>query len=156
MYSVHFQNSSIQYHTSILGSECDRYGEERCQVYFTIALHEMLKMNKTLSYLNLSDNGISDLGICFIFQALQHNTALVHLDLHDFGMCMSDEVAVCIAKTLESNCFLQVLDIRYSNPIGNIGFDHITKLLESNTTLRELHLVYYIHIIMVTQQWMIQ
>ena len=53
---------------------------------------------------------------------------------------ISDKVAVCIAEVLESNCSLQVLNVR-SNGIGNVGFDHIAKSLESNTTLRELHLV---------------
>ena len=98
-------------------------------------------MNKTLAYLNLSNNGISDSAACSIFQALQYNTALVHLDLHNFSKYISDVVAVCIAEAIESNCSLQILDIR-SNQIGNIGFDRIAKSLESNTTLRELHLVY--------------
>ena len=105
------------------------------------ALNKMLKMNKTLAYLDLSSNGISDSDACSIFQALQHNTALVHFNLKDFNVCISDEVAVCIAEVLESNCSLQVLKVR-SNGIGNLGFDCIAKSLESNTTLRELHLVY--------------
>ena len=73
-----------------------------------------------------------------IFQALQHNTALVHLDLHA-AINLSDEVAVCIAEALDSNRSLQVLDV-HSNQIGNIGFDRISKSLESTTTLRELYL----------------
>ena len=107
------------------------------------ALNEMLKMNKTYSYLqDLSNNNISDSDTCSIFQALQHNTALVHhLYLHDVGQCISDEVAACIAEALESNCSLQILDV-HSNGIGNLGFDCIAKSLESNTRLRELHLVY--------------
>ena len=48
---------------------------------------------------------------------------------------------MCIAKALEFNCSLQVLKLR-SNLIGNTGFYRIAKSLESNTTLRELHLVY--------------
>ena len=104
------------------------------------ALNGMLKTNKTLAYLNLSFNGISGSNTCSIFQAIQHNTALVHLDLQG-TIYISDEVAVCIAEALKSNCSLQVLDIR-SNRIGNIEFDRIAKSLESNTTLRELHLVY--------------
>ena len=47
---------------------------------------------------------------------------------------------MCIAEALKSNRSLQVLDIQ-SNWIGNIGFDCIANSLESNTTLRELHLV---------------
>ena len=97
-------------------------------------------MNNTLTYMKLSNNTISVSAACSIFQALQHNTALVHLDLHG-ATCTSDEVAVCIAEALESNCVLQVLDIR-SNQIANIGFDRIAKSLESNNTLKELHLVY--------------
>ena len=82
------------------------------------ALNEMLKMNKTLAYLNLSDNGISDSDACSIFQALQHNSALVHLDLHGNNIYISYQ-------------------------IGNIEFvRRIAKFFESNTTLRELHLVY--------------
>ena len=105
------------------------------------ALHEMLKTNKTLSYLNLSNNIIiSESDSCFIFQALQHNTSLAHLYLRG-AICISDEVAVCIAEVLESNSSLQILDI-HSNQIRNIGFDRIAKSLESNTTLRELYIVY--------------
>ena len=102
----------------------------------------MLKMNKALAYLNMSDNDISvsESDICFIFQALHHNTALVHFYLRG-AIYISNEVAVCIAEALESNRSLKVLDIR-SNQIGNIGFDRIAKSLESNTTLRVLYLVY--------------
>ena len=49
-----------------------------------------------------------------------------------------------IVEALQSNCSLQVhvhvLDIYYYQ-IGSMGFDPIAKLLESNTTLRKLHLV---------------
>ena len=57
-------------------------------------------------------------------------------------MHVSDELAVCITDVLESNHSLQILDIR-SDPyyLGNVGFDHITKSLKSNTTLRELFLL---------------
>ena len=103
------------------------------------ALNEMLKMNKTLAYLNLSNNTISSSDACSIFKALQHNTALVHLYLQG-TMYISDEVAVCIAEVLKSNCSLQVLNI-HSNQVENIGFDRITKSLELNTTLRKLYLV---------------
>ena len=58
------------------------------------AVNKMLKMNKTLAYLDLSRNGISDSDVCSVFQALQHNTALVHLDLHNFSKYISDEVAL--------------------------------------------------------------
>ena len=83
---------------------------------------------------------VSDSVTCSIFQALKHNTTLIHLYLLG-AICISDEVVVCIAEVLKSNCSLQVLDI-HSNQIGNEGFDHIAKSLESNTTLRELYLVY--------------
>ena len=56
-------------------------------------------------------------------------------------MHISDELAVCIAEVLECNRSLQILNIR-SNEIGYIGFDCIAKSLESNTTLRELHLLF--------------
>ena len=100
----------------------------------------MLKMNKTLAYLNMSDNDISvsESDTCFIFQALQHNTALVHFYLRG-AIYISDEVAVCIAEALESNRSLQILNI-HSNKIENIGFDCIAKSLELNTTLRKLYL----------------
>ena len=83
---------------------------------------------------------VSDSTTCSIFQALKHNTTLIHLYLLG-AICISDEVAVCIAEVLKSNCSIQILNI-YSNGIGNIGFDCIAESLESNTTLRELYLVY--------------
>ena len=78
-----------------------------------------------------------------LFNTILYTSPLIHIYLLGAMYCISDKVAVCIAEALESNHSLQTLDIR-SNQIGNVGFGHIAKLrsLESNTTSRELYLVY--------------
>ena len=119
---------TLQHNTTLVHLDLELIGMKKCcnDIQSTLqALNEMTKMNKTLAFLNLSNNAISfpESAAFSIFQTLQHNTALVHLDLHGI-IYISDEVAVCIAEALESNCSLQTLNIR-SNQIGYTGFGHI-------------------------------
>ena len=50
------------------------------------ALNIMLKINKTLTHLDLSASSIFSLGDCGIFQALRHNTTLLHLNLSNTSL----------------------------------------------------------------------
>ena len=98
------------------------------------ALTTMLQVSKTLTHLDLSSNWkFSDRGAYYVFQGLQHNTSLVHLNLMNTGI--TDKGAEYIAQALKSNCSLQTLDILYNNITDN-GFACIDKSLETNTTLR--------------------
>ena len=102
----------------------------------TQALRKMLRENKTLKHLDLSQNKtFSDLGAQCVCQGLQHNTTLVSLDLSNTRL--TDEGAVYIAQLLTSNNSLRTLDIS-QNSIGVDGFDRICKALELTTALTKL------------------
>ena len=97
------------------------------------ALTTMLQVSKTLTHLDLSSNWkFSDRGAYYVFQGLQHNTSLVHLNLMNTGI--TDKGAEYIAQALKSNCSLQTLDISYNNSITDNGFACIKKSLKTNTS----------------------
>ena len=48
------------------------------------ALNKMLQVNKSLEYLDLSDNYLVSATHCCIFEGLQYNTTLTHLILHKY------------------------------------------------------------------------
>ena len=92
----------------------------------------MLRVNKTLAHLDLSENWnfSNAAGVYSVFQGLKHNTSLVYLNLSRTGM--TDIEAKYIAQALESNHSLQTLDLS-QNQISDEGFACIAK---SNNTLR--------------------
>lgn len=72
------------------------------------ALKNLLQVNKTLRFLNLSNNGgFLDSGARCIFQGLQHNATLLHLDLRNTGI--TDKGGAYIAQVLISNYSIQTL-----------------------------------------------
>ena len=103
------------------------------------ALAEMLRVNKSLTHLDLSCNRcFSDSGIQLMLHGLKQNTTLIYLNLSVTGM--TDNGAVYIAEILDSNCPLQTLDISY-NRIGGYGFASIAKsLMSSATALNHLYI----------------
>ena len=101
------------------------------------ALITMLQVNKTLQHLDLSRNCLfSDKGAQCVSEGLQHNTALLHLNLSNTGIM--DEGAEYIAQALKSNRSLQILDISH-NQISDKGLDCIDKS-KINTSLSILRI----------------
>ena len=83
------------------------------------ALTEMLKVNKTLQTLEVSENnGVADVGAFFIAEGLLHNSGLKHLELRECGI--TAEGAKSIADALKVNSTLEHLDMTYNN-IGDTG-----------------------------------
>ena len=102
------------------------------------ALTEMLKVNKTLQTLNMSDNySVADVGAFFIAEGLLHNSGLKHLELECCGI--TAEGAKSIADALKVNQTLEHLDLS-RNTIGDTGVVHMAEALKSNNSLKRLKL----------------
>ena len=93
--------------------------------------------NKVLRTMLLDVNLIGDSGAMSIAQALEHNTALVKLDLWDNKI--GDKGAVSLARALEKNTVLTTLDLGI-NKITDTGATAIAAALQVNTVVTELKL----------------
>ena len=105
------------------------------------SLTKMLKVNKTLTHLNLSNNSY---GCCEslsiisnIFQGLQQNTTLLELGIN--YMTITDGDAECIAQAMRCNRCLHTLHMRLPF-ISYEGFSCILDSLIFNTSLKVLYL----------------
>ena len=100
-----------------------------------LSISKILRINKTLKYLQISKNFIGDDGISAISDSLRVNTILIQLvarscEFHSKG-------AENIAKMLQLNKTLKSLDIS-NNHIGKDGIITIAHSIQANTTLTEL------------------
>ena len=92
-------------------------------------------------HLDLSNN-VHMFGLC-IFNGLEHNTTLCHLDLHAVSSVIyihGDTTAKRIARVLKSNCSLQTLNIVGWRFLGRNGIHPILESLMFNSTLQTLHI----------------
>ena len=113
--------------------------EDTAQAFTT-----MLRVNKTLTHINLSGNwNFSDSGAYCVFQGLQHNTALVHLNLCRTSLkATSEDTAQALTTMLRVNKTLTHLDLS-ENQTFLESFQVVNCMcagLQHNTTLRHLKL----------------
>ena len=101
------------------------------------SIAEAIKVNKTLADLNLSGNGISDAGATSIAEAIKVNKTLTDLNLSDNGV--SDAVATSIAEAIKVNKTLTDLDLS-GNGISDAGATSIAEAIKVNKTLTHLRL----------------
>ena len=102
-----------------------------------VNISKVLRINKILKYLDISDNAVGDDGISAISDGLHNNTMLVQLlacscQFHSKG-------ATSISKMLQTNKTLKYLDIS-GNHIDNDGITAVACSVQANTTLCELEL----------------
>ena len=104
------------------------------------ALTTMLQVNKTLTHLNLSENlNFSDSGACCVFQGLQHNPNLIHLNLSKTGILIRRYIAQTLIKMLQVNKTLAHLDLSYN---WTLSTNAVFQGLQYNTALVHLNLSY--------------
>ena len=104
------------------------------------ALSKMLQINKSLTHLDLSMNRLSDSGARCIFDGLQHNIALVNLNLRECGITATDpDTARSLTDMLQVNKSLKHLDLS-KNRLSDSGTHCIFEGLQNNTTLVYLNL----------------
>ncbi|XP_074621745.1 uncharacterized protein LOC141880193 [Acropora palmata] len=111
------------------------YTSDRDKKYFFLA--QALRVNSSLSSLDLSDNSISDEGVNSLAQALRVNTSLSSLDLSSNSI--GDEGANSLAEALRVNKSLSSLDLSW-NSIGAEGANSLAQALRVNKSLSSLNL----------------
>ena len=115
---------------------------KKCWVTYNGAVNiaKLLVINKTLKYLDISENNIGDDGISAISDSLHVNTTLIQLVAHSCRF--KSKGAESVAKMLQANKILKYLDISYNN-IGADGTKTITSSIQTNTTLIQLKIFKY-------------
>jgi hypothetical protein len=101
------------------------------------AIASELRVNTTLTTLDLSRNAIGAAGAASLAEALRVNTALTELYLSHNSI--GDVGAASLADALRVNSSLTKL-ILYINSIGDAGAASLAAALRSNTTLTNLYL----------------
>ena len=101
------------------------------------SIAEAIKVNKTLTDLNLCGNGISDAGVSSIAEAIKVNKTLTDLNLSDNGV--SDAGAASIAEAIKVNKTLTHLRLS-DNGISDAGVTSIVEAIKVNKTLTNLDL----------------
>ena len=101
------------------------------------SIAEAIKVNKTLTDLRLSENGVSDAGATSIAEAIKVNKTLTDLNLSDNGV--SDAGATSIAEAIEVNKTLTHLRLS-DNGISDAGVTSIVEAIKVNKTLTSLDL----------------
>ena len=147
--NIHHQNAvhifrSLEHNTSL--GELDLSGNSQLaegdSEAVGCAIAKMLKINKTLKVLCLTNCGLDTVVATHIFKSLEHNTSLEELDLSGNSQLAegdSEAVGCAIAKMLKINKTLKVLCLTNCG-LDNVVATHIFKSLEHNTSLEELDL----------------
>ncbi|KAL9965588.1 hypothetical protein ACROYT_G029409 [Oculina patagonica] len=102
-----------------------------------VVLAEALKVNATVTSLDLSFNNVSDQGAASLAEALKGNITLTRLDLSDNNIY--DDGAADLAEALKANTNLTRLDLT-DNRIGDHGATCLAEALKLNTALTGLDL----------------
>ncbi|KAJ8329892.1 hypothetical protein QVD99_004330 [Batrachochytrium dendrobatidis] len=97
---------------------------------------ESLKLNRTLTFLNLGDNQMGSASGKAIAGMMAENTTLKTVILR--GNKFGDKEATLLAEGLKRNSTLEVLDISH-NQIGDLGGIAFGSALAVNETLRDLN-----------------
>ena len=101
------------------------------------SLSQALKVNSSLTNLDLSCNGFGDLGAKSLSQALTVNSSLTNLDLR--GNSIGHTGAESLSQALTVNFSLTNLDLR-GNSIGHTGAESLSQALTVNSSLTNLYL----------------
>ena len=107
--------------------------------YTAQALTTVLQANKTLAHLDLSYNWTFSRAYA-VFKGLQHNTALVHLNLRCTGLVATEDTAQALTTMLQVNKTLVHLDLSGNQNFSDAGTYCVCQGLQHNTTLVYLNL----------------
>ena len=102
-----------------------------------VNISEVLRINKTVKYLDISDNPVGDDGISAISDGLHVNATLIQLVARSCKFYSKG--AESIAEMLQTNKTLKYLDIS-GNHIDDDGITTVACSIQANTTLDELKL----------------
>ena len=132
--SLQFLAKALQINTSV--THLRLYAHSKVHL---LALDRMLQENKTLTHLVLSYSpGLYS--VKFIFQGLQHNTTLVHLDMSNSQISTAEHTLQALSEMLRVNKSLTHLDLSNNEHLTNSGAHYIFIGLQHNSTLVNLNL----------------
>ena len=100
----------------------------------------MLKENKVLKSLNLSNNNLGELALLYIAKGLQHNTSLVQLNLSSCALTVTDRSEQALGEMLKTNTTLKGLNMSGNTSLGDTGVKCISEGTFVSTTLILLNL----------------
>ena len=103
----------------------------------TAILSEVIKVNETVTCLNLPGNGICDAGATSIAEAIKVNKTLTDLNLSGNGI--SDAGATSIAEAIKVNKTVTYLNLS-DNGVSDAGVTSIVEAIKVNKTLTNLNL----------------
>ena len=103
----------------------------------TASLAEAIKVNTTLKQLHFAGNNIGDAGAASLAEAIKENTTLAQLDLP--GNNIGDPGATSLAEAIKVNTTLTLLDLG-RNKISDTGATSLAEAMKVNTTLTQFYL----------------
>ena len=132
----------LQQNTAVVNLNLSDTGITVADLDTASSLTKMLKINKSLTHLNLSKNLLSDLAAECICLGLQHNTALVSLNLSYTDITATDpDTARSLTKMLQVNKSLAHLDLSNHNfRYARMLIFSVLEGLKHNCALRYLDL----------------
>ena len=110
--------------------------ERTCEEDFQV-VKNMFKFNISLTQFRLL--GIGDFACC-IFQGLQHNKKLTHLNLRGTGLVATGDIAQALTTMLQVNKTLTHLDLSHNSNFSEQGAYCVFQGLQHNNTLVYLNL----------------
>ena len=143
MGSNHIGEDALKSNVEALVSNCSlvQLDLSKCSMQITDfsgpLVVEMLQKNKSLHFLNMSSNNISNSGAAYIGRGLGENTVLNTINLEMCGITAAG--AESLASALAVNKSLEELDLSCNN-ISNEGAAAISEFLSLNIHLKTLSL----------------
>ena len=101
---------------------------------------DVLKSTDSLKKLSLSNNFIGDRGLQTIAEVLTSNISLIKLKLCYSSLWITEKNGPILTKMIQSNKTLRVLDLSYNPAVSDAQISFIIEGLKKNTTLKTLKL----------------
>jgi Ran GTPase-activating protein (RanGAP) involved in mRNA processing and transport len=99
----------------------------------------MLKLNHSLVYIDLSNNGFGDASAKLIGEGLKGNKSIKHLNLSNNNITGAGIEAICLMLQFCAAGVLEYLNLSL-NPLGHQGALYLQPLLQSTTSIKSLNL----------------
>lgn len=135
-----FENSTNVLKCLFVNDTIEILSIEQCNIAVNELISNLLKVNKTLTKLNLSDNNLT-YQANFIADSIVENTTLLDLNLRQTNI--SYEGIINLLNSLKINNTLEILNIANNSNISDTTMDNIISCLASNTNLQNLHIDYH-------------
>ena len=136
---AHCVFQGLQHNNTLVYLNLSRTGFEMTKSTAWV-LNRTLQVNNTLIHLDLSHNFTCFFPGAVMFDGLQHNTALVHLNLSNTGLEVTEDTAQALTRMLQVNKTLTYLDLSHNSNFSVQGAHCVFQGLQHNNTLVCLNL----------------